>query len=534
MRKFMLVILALCLGGLGALSEGKFLRIAFDAADLKTLDPHLAAATMDRAVVDMIFNGLVRYKPGDISAPFEPDLAESWDVSEDGLTWTFYLRKGVYFHPFEGYPEGYELTAEDVVYSLRKAADPGRSAYAGEYAGMEFVVVDRYTVQVKLPKPMPPSLVLPKFADYAGGFIVSKLAVEAFGDEGFRTHPVGTGPFMFKEYSPLEKVVLVANPNYFRGKPKLDGVVVYYMPNLSAREAALETGQVDVIEGPPEQPWVEKMKEKPGVVVDTFGPGECAVLHFNMSKPPFDDIRVRKAMAYALDREELLHTVGPDIADPLCSPVPPLLPGGLTCEEVGDLRYDVNREKALELLEEAGYPGGFSIEVVISERAEYLIPMQNIQAQLAEIGVEVKLKVVDHSSMHTLIRQDVNPMVLYVAWRPNADVFLTRFYHSHSIVVTGKKPDTNFSHLGGVDADGDGVVDSIDDLIEAARVELDPEAQIGLWKEACRKILELAAAYPLYIKKFVYARSPKVDYGYELKSTLALYPQVNELTSIGD
>ena len=172
--------------------------------------------------------------------------------------------------------------------------------------------------------------------------------------------------------------------------------------------------------------------------------------------------------------------------------------------------------------------------MVISERAEYLIPMQNIQAQLAEIGVEVKLKVVDHSSMHTLIRQDVNPMVLYVAWRPNADVFLTRFYHSHSIVVTGKKPDTNFSHLGGVDADGDGVVDSIDDLIEAARVELDPKAQIGLWKEACREILELAAAYPLYIKKFVYARSPKVDYGYELKSTLALYPQVNELTSIGD
>ena len=532
MRRFAVLALIVCLGTFGALGAGKFLRIAFDAADLKTLDPHLAAATMDRAVVDMVFNGLVRYKPGDISAPFEPDLATSWEVSEDGLTWTFHLRPGVYFHPFKGYPDGYELTSEDVVYSLQKAADPGRSAYAGEYTGMTFVAVDKYTVQVKLEKPLPPSLMLPKFADYAGGFIVSKKAVEALGDEGFRTHPVGTGPFMFKEYSPLEKVVLIANPRYFRGKPKLDGVIVYYMPSLSAREAALETGQVDIIEGPPEQPWVEKMKAKPGVVVDTFGPGECAVLHFNMSKPPFDKLLVREAVAYALDREELLYTVGPDIADPLCSPVPPLLPGGLTCEEVGALRYDVDRAKAKELLAKAGYPDGFPIEVVISERAEYLIPMQNIQAQLAEIGIDVKLKVVDHSSMHTLIRQDVNPMVLYVAWRPNADVFLTRFYHSYSIVVTGKKPDTNFSHLGGVDADGDGVIETIDPLIEAARTELDPERQVALWKEACEDILSLVAAYPLYIKKFVYARNPKVDYGYELKSTLALYPQINELTDI--
>lgn len=534
MRRFLLVALVIACAVFWALAEGKFLRIAFDAADLKTLDPHLAAATMDRAVVDMIFNGLVRYKPGDISAPFEPDLATSWEVSKDGLTWTFYLRPGVYFHPWGEYPEGYELTAEDVVYSLQKAADPGRSAYAGEYVGMNFIAVDKYTVQVKLEKPLPPSLFLPKFANYAGGFILSKKAVETLGDEGFRTHPVGTGPFMFKEYSPLEKVVLVANPRYFRGKPKLDGVIVYYMPNVSAREAALETGQVDIIEGPPEQPWVEKMKAKLGVVVDTFGPGECAVLHFNMSKPPFDNILVRKAIAYALDREELIYTVGPDIADPLCSPVPPLLPGGLTCEEVGDLRYDVDRDEALGLLAQAGYPSGFSIEVVISERAEYLIPMQNVQAQLAEIGVEVKLKVVDHSSMHTLIRQDVNPMVLYVAWRPNADVFLTRFYHSNSIVVTGVKPDTNFSHLGGVDADGDGTLDSIDELIEAARTELDSEKQISLWKEACTRILELVAAYPLYIKKFVYARNPKVNYGYELKSTLALYPQINELTFIGD
>jgi peptide/nickel transport system substrate-binding protein len=147
--------------------------------------------------------------------------------------------------------------------------------------------------------------------------------------------------------------------------------------------------------------------------------------------------------------------------------------------------------------------------------------MVNIQSQLRECGIDVNLKVVDHSSFHTLIRQDVNPLVLYVCTRPNADVFLTRFYHSASIVVTGAKPDTNFSHIS-----------SIDGLIEAARAELDPAKQVALWKEAQFKILEEMAAKPLYTKRFIYARKPYVDYGYELLASLAYTPAINELTKI--
>jgi len=497
----------------------QILTIAFDAADLKTLDPHFAAATMDRAVVDMVFNGLVRYKPGDITV-FEPDLAERWEVSPDGKVWTFYLRHGVMCHPWRGNP-GYELTSEDVVYSLQKSADSARSAYAGEYTGMTFEAVDKYTVRITLPTALSEVLFLPKIADYAGGFIVCKKAVEDLGDDAFKTNPVGTGPFMFESYSPMEKVVLVKNPNYFRGAPKLDKVVVRYMSDVTAREAGLETGELDVIEGRPEQPWVEKMQKKPNTVVDTFGPGETVVIHWNMTKKPFDDIRVRWALDFCLSREELVAAIGPAIAEPLCAPVPPVLAGGMSCDEVGGLRYDQDINVAMALLAAAGYPNGFDAgEVVISERAEYLIPMQNIQAQLAECGIDMTLKVVDHSSMHTLIRQDVNPMVLYVAWRPNADVFLTRFYHSASIVVTGTKPDTNFSHIT-----------DIDKLIEAARAELGPAKQISYWKAAQVVILAENAAYPFYIKKFVFARRPNVNYGYELKSSLALYPPINELTS---
>jgi len=498
--------------------QGKVLTIAFDAADLKTLDPHFAAATMDRAVVDMVFNGLVRYKPGDITV-FQPDLATSWDV--DGNVWTFHLRKGVMCQPWNGHP-GYELTSDDVVYSLEKSADPARSAYAGEYAGMTFEAVDKYTVKITLDAPLSEALMLPKVANYAGGFIVCKQAIEDMGDQAFKTHPVGTGPFMFQSYSPQQKVVLVKNPEYFRGAPKLDEVIVRYMPNVSARESGLETGELDVIEGPPEQPWVEKMRAKANTVVDIFGPGETVVLHWNMTKEPFNDIRVRYALAYCISRDELRAAIGKDIAAPLYAAVPPVLAGGLTKDEVDamHLEFAVDRERAKKLLAEAGYPNGFSAEVVTSERAEYLLPMQNIQAQLRECGVNIKLKVVDHSTMHSLIRKDVNPMVLYVCWRPNADVFLTRFYHSDSIVVTGKKPDTNFSHYT-----------AIDGLIEAARTELNKDKQISLWKQAQLMILADQASYPLYIKQFVFARKPSVNYGYALHSTLALYPQINELTS---
>ncbi len=507
--------------GLGILGAGQVLKIAFDAADLRTLDPHYASATMDRAVVDMVFNGLVRYKPGDITV-FEPDLAESWEVSENGLVWKFYLRKGVMVHPFPGMPDGYELTSEDVLFSLNKAADKDRSAYSGEYVGMSFCAADAYTVVIILEQPLSPSLFLPKVAAYAGGFIVPKKAYEALGKD-FATHPVGTGPFRFVQYLPAQKVVLARHEKYFRGVPKLAGVEVWYMPDVTARYSALVTGEIHIIEGVREQAWVDVVKRTPGVVVDVFGPGETEVLHFNMTKDPISNLLVRQAMAYAISREELIAAIGSDVAEPLCGAVPPYLAGGLTCAEAAarGLTYDFDLAKATALLAQAGYPAGFTITAVITERASYKKPFENIQAQLARVGINLQIQVVDHSSFHSLIRQDVNPIVHYEAWRPSADAFLTRFYHSSSRVVVGSKPDTNFSH-----------VTSIDGLIEAARYERDPDRQAALWKEAQLKLLEEVASYPLYVLKFVFARSVKVDYGYVLKSSLALYPPINELTTL--
>lgn len=500
------------------------LRIALDASDLSTLDPHFAAATQDRAVVDMVFNGLIRYKPGDISQ-FEPDLAKAVPepTTEDGKqVWVFELREGVMCHPWNG-NEGYELTSEDVVYSMQKSANPDRSAYAGEYTGLTVEAVDDYTVKVILDNPLSPALFLPKVADYSGGFVVCKQAVEALGDEAFKTHPVGTGPFMFQNYTPMESMTLAANEQYFRGAPKLDSVEVHYIPDISSRELGLREGELDVAEGLREQPWIEKMKGAEGTTVDVFGPGETVVLHMNQTDEPLHDVNVRKAIAYALDREKFLAFFGEDTADPLYSPVPvQFLPGGLTKDEVAEagVLYEADPARAQELLAEAGAEE-FSLTSNTSERASYRRTYEAIQDQLKQVGITLNLEVVDHSTMHSLIREDANPLAVYIAWRPNADVFLTRFYHSDSIVVTGAKPDTNFSHYT-----------QIDDMIEETRVETDPDKQAETWKEAQLKILEDAAAYPLFILKFVFGRREYVDFGYDLQSTLALYPQVTEQTQL--
>jgi peptide/nickel transport system substrate-binding protein len=389
---------------------------------------------------------------------------------------------------------------------------------------MTFEAVDDYTVNVTLEQPLSPVLFYPKVANYSGGFIVCSQAVEALGDDKFKTYPVGTGPFMFDSYRPQERVTLMANPDYFRGAPQIDGVEYRYMADISSREAGLLAGELDVINGIPDTAWVDRMASESGYTVDVFGVGEVATVHFNTSVTPLDDPEVRKALAYAMDRDEFLALFGEPVAENVYSPVPAkFLAGGLTQEEVEGLglAYDVDRDAARQMLADAGYPDGFALEVITSEMTGYRRIYENMQAQLAEVGIDLTVNVVDHSTMHAQIREDVNPIVVYIAWRPNADAYLTRFYHSDSIVVTGASPDTNFSHYA-----------AIDDLIEQARVETDAEAQIQLWKDAQIQILEDMVSYPLHFQQQVYARSDGVDYGHELVSVLALYPGITEKTTL--
>jgi peptide/nickel transport system substrate-binding protein len=511
-------------GPLRAAAADSVLRWGQSEGDLGTADPHYAAASQDRVLVDMIFNGLLRFKPGD-GAVFEPDLALDFPkpiVIAGKQVWTFKLRKGVMWHPSDKVPS-YELTSEDVVYSLGKSADRARSAYSALYTGMSFHAPDPTTVSIVLDTAVSPNLFYPLVTNYAGGFIMSKRAVEAYGLDGVKTHPVGTGPFILRRYSPKEKIDLAPNPAYFRGRPKLDGIDYRYMADGFSRELGLRGGQLDGIGGTQDEAWVDKMQAVPKILVDIFGVGESTVIYFNQTVRPLNLKPVRQAIAYALNRDEFLALIGKKVGQKIYAPLAPFTIGALTEQEVTSkgLDYKTSIEKAKGLLAEAGMPGGFSVDLVTSELGIYKIHYESMQAQLSKVGITIRLRLVDHPSYHALIRKDANPIVIYVAFRPTADIYLRSFYHSASTVVSGTRPDTNFAHYAGVD-----------DTVDRARVETSGARQIELWKEAQTRILQDMAAYPVSYANQVYARSTGLDYGHALKSVLALYPGIDETTQV--
>lgn len=505
--------------------SGGILRVGQSAADVGTVDPDYASGTQDRALVDMVFNALVRFKPGD-STQFEPDLATALPqpATDNGKqVWTIALRKGVQCQASEGVP-AYELTSDDVVYSLQKAANKDTSAYAGDYEGMTFASVDPSTVRITIDKPLSTALFYPRIANYSGGYIMCKKAAEKLGADGLKTHPVGTGPFVFKSYSPKEKMDLVANDAYFRGKPQLDGVEYRYMADLSSRELGLRGGQLDVINGIGDGKWVDQVSTAPNVKVDIFGVGEVSTIYFNTSKPPFDNLKARQAVAFALNRDEFVALYGAQVASKVFSPVPPqFMSGGLTEPEVAarGLDYKTDLDKARQLLGEAGFGSGLAFSVVTSELPSYRVIYESAQAQLAKVGIKMDVKVVDHATMHDQIRKDVNPLVVYVAFRPTADTYLTQFFHSDAIVMTGKNPNTNFAHY-----------DKVDGLIDGARNEADATKQETMWKDAQIKSLEDMVDYPIQYTNQVYARTTNVDFGHELKSVIQLYPGIDEQTRL--
>ena len=505
--------------------DDRILKFGIHVSAMGNLDPHFAAGSQDRAFADMVFNGLLRYKPG--NAPqIEPDLAlkiPEFKLVDGKQVWTILLRKNVMFHRGP-VTDAYELTADDVVFSLNKSKDEKFCAYAGGYTGMTIKKIDLYTIQIIMEKPVSSILFFPKITNYGGGFIVSKKAVEAMGYDAFTQHPVGTGPFRFEQYEKEKYLSLKAHDQYFKGSPGLSAVQIYFLPDIKDRYDALEKGELDVITGSAQKGWLESIENDKDVIIDTHGVGEVATLYLNTQMKPLDDIRVRQAIAFSLSRQSFLDTISARVSGSVYSPVPDqFLPGGLSQEAVKilNLEYFQDLDKARQLLNQAGYPNGFTLDLVSSEKWVYQTYYNALKEQLAKVNIACNVKVETHSTMHKQIRENPKPLVIYPAWRPNADAYLTRFFHSDSIIVTGKKPDTNFSFY-----------DKIDKLIEAARLEVDPEEQSNLWIQAQIRILNDMAAYPLMFTKQIYIRKAYVDYGHDLFSTMALYPQFTEKTNV--
>jgi peptide/nickel transport system substrate-binding protein len=403
-----------------------------------------------------------------------------------------------------------------VVFSFQKAANPDTSGVSAEYTDYVFEAVDDATVKVTVPSPLGVGVFLPKFANYAGGYIICQQAYEALGADGFANEPVGTGPFKFSAYTPQTSVTLVANDDYFRGAPKLGGVEVRYIADNTARELGLQSGELHVANGLPEAQFVDRINQEGNLTADVFGVGEAVWMNLDTTNEYLQDVKVREAIILAISRDNHVALAGSPVGEPIYSVVPTGLVAGSLSQEEADaagVNYQQNIDRAKELLAEAGYADGFTLNLVVSEQATYLTQYTVLQEELAQIGITVELEVVQHAVMHEQIRAGSNAIVIYSAYRPSANTYLTSFF-------TAAGGNTNFSHL------------DLGDEVVAARGEMDADAQIAAWKQINIEIQQNFAGYGLMYINQVYVRQKSVDYGHDLVSVAQLYPGYDETTTI--
>jgi peptide/nickel transport system substrate-binding protein len=265
------------------------------------------------------------------------------------------------------------------------------------------------------------------------------------------------------------------------------------------------------------QRWVERARQQAGAKVDVFAPGEFRTLFINPRIKPLDDKRVREAIARAVDVSQLIKFAGADVTRPGRSVVPP----GYLGESDAGPKYPYDVAKAKALLAEAGFPQGITVKAVVSNNNAILPPMEVIQGQLKQAGINLVMDVVDHTTFHAQIRKDVSGLVFYGAARfPVADSYLTEFYHSASEIGAPKQV-TNFSHCKVADAE-----------IDAARSEGDPAKQLALWRLAQEKIQAEICGVPLFDLLQVWVRRDRLDFGVPLEGNLNLIPPITELSTL--
>jgi peptide/nickel transport system substrate-binding protein len=480
------------------------------AGDINSFDPGFSGTSQDMPIMAAVMEGLVTYPAGEISTNFQPALAERWTISADGRTYTFHLRRGVTFHDGFG-----PFTAADAEFSLNRYRDPKESAWAAQYSNIDAVkVADPQTVTVTLKSPDPFFLGRVATDNDSGSFMLSKRAFEQKGKEAMRLHPVGTGPFKFIEYRTKDRVVLARNDDYWGGKPILEQIVYRYMPSTPARELALVNGEIHSMRCPIDAKLLDRLKRQ-GMTITPFGPQTVWLLHMNVTAKPFDDIRVRRAVAHAIKKEDLVAFMGKDLAEPLFSPIPPTYVGAAKRADLApELQYGYDPDKAKALLKEAGFPNGFEVSMKISERGDYRELMTILQQHLKQVGITVQLELVDHTTYHSQGMKDaVKPLFLIGDLSyPDGFIMLKRFYHS-SLALGKPTSARNYSRYENPQVDGW--------LAEAERSgDLDKRRQI--YMQIQRKVLEDMTVAPIVVVNQPGVRRPELDLGYDLRSSLVL------------
>lgn len=351
-----------------------------------------------------VYNSLLAFKPG--ATEIEPALAENWQISDDGLSYTFHLRKGVKFHSNKDFTPSRDFNADDVLFSYLRQADkdhPFHNVSNGTYFYFNWMAlpkilksvekIDDYTVKITLNKAYSPFLkivAMDFLSIYSQEYADKMLA--AGKPETIDKTPIGTGPFIFQTYQLDQAIRYSANPDYWQGKADIDRLIFSITPDATARYAKLQTGACDVIDFP-NIADIEQMKTNPKVRLYAKEGLNLAYIGLNLRKTPLENVKVRQALNYATDKKSIINVVyqgGSGVA--ATNPFPPSVLG--YNDEIKDYPFDL--EKAKQLLNEAGYADGFETEIWVQPVVRPSNPnprrtAEILQADWAKIGVKAKL-----------------------------------------------------------------------------------------------------------------------------------------------
>jgi len=402
--------------------------------DASNLIPMLASDSASHDISGLIFNGLLKY---DKNLSLVGDLAESWEVSGDGLTITFKLRKGVKWQ------DGQEFTAEDIIFGFRTIINPNtRTAYAGDYKEVkEAFVVDRYTFRVTYKRPFAPGLsswgslvVLPKHL----------LAGQDINTTPFSRNPVGTGPYIFKEWKTGEKIVLRANPTYFEGRPRLDGFIYRIVPDPATMFLELKAGGLDFMGLTPLQytRQTDTYKMRRDFCKYKYLAFAYTYLGYNLRDWKFQDRRVRQAITHAIDKEELIEGVLLGLGLVATGPYKP----DTIWYNPKVKKFPYDPEEAKRLLAEAGWkaPGADGILQKDGRPFEFTIltnqgnetrakSAEIIQRRLRMVGIRVKIRTVEWAAFINEFIDKKNFEAVMLGWTLGQDPDLYDIWHSSKV-----------------------------------------------------------------------------------------------------
>jgi peptide/nickel transport system substrate-binding protein len=443
-------------------------------AEPVTMDPPQITDLNSARVTKRIFEGLVGQELG--SYKLVPGLAQSWDISKDGLTYTFKLRGNVTFH------DGTPFNAEAVKFVFERQLNDKGPYYAtgtypyvkgflGNVAGVE--VLDASTVQIKLKAPLTPFL---QYLAHQSLFMFSPESLKKWGKDVVK-HPVGTGPFKLETWEPGVKVVLARNDAYWGGAPKIRQAIYVPIVEAQARLVALKTGDIDLtMDVPPDA--LDDLRRDPNIVVAESNSSAVWYVTLNTRHPILKDRRVRQALNHAVNKDAIIRDILRGTAIVSRGPMSPVY--GAFYEE-NTARYPHDLEKARALLKEAGYASGFDVTFLVPESGSGMqspVEMATvIQANLAQIGVRARIQTMEWGAY--LRKYLEQPDMAEMSWNPS----IGDPDHMMYMLLSSDRfpPAFNAGYYQN---------DRVDDLLRRGRTTIDEKARVPLYKEAQRLVVE--------------------------------------------